>query len=497
MRPYLSPIRSLGECARYLGIADSHSNDLQLQGISSRASDVEDGDLFIALSGTRHHGAEFIAEACARGARAILTDTQGKEIVKKSQDSKQLPLLVKENPRGTLGEFAQWFYDSPSRHFPVFGVTGTNGKTTTTYLLHQIWNFAGRASGLIGTVGTVIGDEEIPSTFTTPEADALQQLLAVMRERHLASVAMEVSSHALVQGRVQGTHFAAAGFTHLTQDHLDFHKTMEGYYLAKRSLFTDEFCDKAIITIDDSYGRRLYSEVAIPSASLSIIDPKATWHIQQSSNSGIAMRGEGGILIEGEFHLPGAHNRSNLLLAVALAYESGIDPVVIGNSLSHLRGAPGRFQEVRSSSTYRVFVDYAHTPDAVTRVLEVARAITVPESKVIAVLGCGGDRDKTKRPLMGKALNDNADIPIFTSDNPRSEDPEAILDDMTSGVAIRGGGKIIPDRREAIRYAVEIAGKGDVIMILGKGHEIGQEISGTKYPFSDIEVVSEVMAAKS
>lgn len=492
-------MRTLHQCVEYLGISSDAIPKVELHGISSRSQDIEIGDLFVALPGAHNHGISFLSDAIARGARAILTDSQGLQIATSNNPNVAIPIIVKEDPRSYLGELSQWFYGSPSRTMPIFGVTGTNGKTTTTYLLHQIWRFAGRETGLIGTVGIKVGAEEIAAGFTTPEADTLQQLLATMRERHISAVAMEVSSHALVQGRVRGTHFAAAGFTHLTQDHLDFHETMENYYQAKRSLFTNDYCDKAIITIDDEYGRRLFNEATIPCASLSLRDRKATWHLDKILSSDsyveISIRGEGGILIEGEFRLPGEHNLQNLLLATALAYESGIDPVVIGNSLTTLRGAPGRLEEVHGSQTFRVFIDYAHTPDAVTRVLATARAIT--SKRVIAVLGCGGDRDSSKRPLMGAALNSGADIPIFTSDNPRSEDPQSILDEMMAGVAIKSDGVAILDRRAAIHHAINIAGDGDVVLILGKGHEVGQEINGIKHPFSDLDVAAKEMASRS
>lgn len=478
--------KTLGQFAKYLGAElDEKFTDIEINGISSNAQEVSAGDVFIALPGQKSHGGAFSQIAVGRGARAVITDNAGAEI--SSQQHIAIPVLVVPNPRSQSGFLADWFFGSPSRSMYVAGITGTNGKTTTTYLLHQIWSFAQHENGVIGTVGITLGEEFHPTARTTPEADVLHKVLSVMNERHLRNVAMEASSHALAQHRLDGVHFSAAGFTNLTQDHLDFHGDMESYYQAKRALFNAEMSDFAFINIDNEYGQRLAQELTIPTSTLSLKNSKATWHYSaiQSERQGhqVAVRGEGGVLIEGRINLAGDFNLENCLLAIAIAFHSGVDPLVIGQSLEVLSGAPGRLEKIECGQSFTALVDYAHTPDAVSQVLQAIRKTST--GKIIGVLGCGGDRDKGKRPLMGKALVDNSDIAIFTSDNPRSEDPLQILQEMTKGIPIADPNKLLIDRADAIEYAVSQAGPDDVVVVLGKGHESGQEIAGVINSFSD------------
>ena len=452
-----------------------------ITGLSQSSNSVEQGDLFIALPGEKVHGIEFVKDAIARGAVAVLTDPEGALKVQ------GVPVIISANPRRAAGVISAWFYSEPMRDLYSVGVTGTNGKTTVTTLLHQIMSAAGRESGLIGTVETRIGSEILSSKRTTPESSDLQALSAVMRERHMRNLVMEVSSHAITLERIRGSHFAVVAFTNLSQDHLDFHKTMEDYFAAKAKLFTFEFADLAVINIDDAYGIKLAAQTELPVMSVSRHDQNATWHFvsitQDYMGAHVAIRGSGGILIEGKVQLHGGYNYDNLLMAVAIANESGIDPIDIAAILPHLSGAVGRLESVRLGQNFTALVDYAHSPDAVTRVLETAHEIT--DGRVIAVLGCGGDRDSSKRPLMGKALLDGADIAIFTSDNPRSEDPEKILVQMTLSLDIQEPSAIIQDRALAIKAAVNHAQEGDLVVILGKGHEKGQEIDGVVHPFDD------------
>ena len=490
--------KTLGDIASFLGIQiDEVSSKIGITGITSNSANVHDGDIFLALPGAKTHGGAFLTSAVERGARAVLTDNAGRDL--SSGHTSAIPVLVVPNPRSQAGYLASWFHNSPSSDLFLAGITGTNGKTTTTYLLHQIWQQSRFDSGLIGTVGITIGDESFPATHTTPESDVLQNILSVMQERHLRAVAMEVSSHALALHRVDGTHFRASGFTNLSHDHLDFHKDMESYYLAKRTLFAPELSDHAFVNIDDAYGKRLNKEVSIPVSTLSRSDKKANWYYESitpsSSGFDIRIRGEGGVLIEGAIHLNGEHNLDNLLLAVAIAIYSGVEPHAIANGLSHLTGAPGRLEKVESGQNFAALVDYAHTPDAVEKVLSSLRNSTV--KRIIGVLGCGGDRDSVKRPLMGQALYKGCDQAIFTSDNPRSEDPESILKEMTSGINLDDKTHVIVDRRAAIEYAVSIAEKGDVVIVLGKGHETGQEIKGEKFPFSDQDELRLAIEAQS
>ena len=457
------------------------TESVNVTGISQSSNEISTGDLFIALPGEKFHGAQFAADAVEQGAVAVLTDLAGAAMVT------GVPVLVVENPRRAAGVISAWFYEEPMRDLYSVGVTGTNGKTTVTTLLHQIMQAAGRESGLIGTVESRIGSEVLLSKRTTPESAELQGLIATMRERHMRNLVMEVSSHAITLERIRGSHFAVVGFTNLSQDHLDFHKSMEEYFLAKAKLFTFEYADLAVINIDDVYGARLAAMTELPVMSLSRTNTKATWHFASITRdyvgAAIAIRGSGGILIEGKTILQGGFNYDNLLMAVAIATESGIDPIDIAAILPQLTGAVGRLEAVRLGQNFTALVDYAHSPDAVARVLETAHEITT--GSVIAVLGCGGDRDASKRSLMGLALRDGADIAIYTSDNPRSEKPEDILVQMVLDIDVQAPNEVITDRKAAIRAAVNHATAGDVVIVLGKGHEKGQEISGVIYPFDD------------
>ncbi|TSA46683.1 MAG: UDP-N-acetylmuramoyl-L-alanyl-D-glutamate--2,6-diaminopimelate ligase [Actinomycetales bacterium] len=480
IRPLTQHRKSFLELAHFLGI------DTQLVGefggISSTSIEVEPSDLFVALPGSKIHGASFIDSAVSAGAAAVLTDSAGAEII-----GLALPVIIIENPRLVLGEICSWFYGSPSRQTWVAGVTGTNGKTTTCSLLNQIWRYSGKESGFIGTLGVEISDEYLKSSLTTPEAPQLQSLFATMMERHITHVAMEVSSHALMMGRVLGTHFRMVGFTNLTQDHLDFHGSMSEYFSAKSRLFTMQYGELGFINIDNEYGKRLFENSSIPVISLSRNNRKAEWHfdeIQATSNGFmVAIRGTGGVLIEGDLNLMGDHNLDNLLMAAAMAFHSEIDPIVIGNSFTTLMGAPGRLERIDLGQEFLALVDYAHTPDAVARTLATLRKSVT--GQIIAVLGCGGDRDKTKRATMGSALLAGSDVAIFTSDNPRSETAEIILSQMIQGLILSPSSSVISDRRQAIRVAVSLASPGDCVIVLGKGHETGQEIAGVKYPFDD------------
>ena len=333
---YKRTVESVAAIANATLIGNSSS---VISGLTLSSKDVQEGDLFIALSGENFHGADFVPDAIARGAVAVLTDEEGASKVS------GIPVIVSSNPRRAAGVISAWFYSEPMRDLYSVGVTGTNGKTTVTTLLHQIMSAAGRESGLIGTVETRIGDEIISSLRTTPESSDLQALSAVMRERHMRNLVMEVSSHAIALERIRGSHFAVVAFTNLSQDHLDFHKTMEEYFAVKSKLFTFEFGDLAVINIDDSYGKTLAENTELPVMSVSRLDQSATWHYVSIESdyvgAHIAIRGSGGILIEGKVHLHGGYNYDNLLMAVAIATESGIDPIDIAAILPQLTGAVG------------------------------------------------------------------------------------------------------------------------------------------------------------
>lgn len=491
MRPLLEHSITVETISRLVNGETSLDSTLTFTGVTSADSEVLEGDLFLAYPGTRTHGAQFAAQAIAQGARAILTDAQGAQI------AAGLPTIVVSDARIAGALVSAHLYGKPMQEMISIGITGTNGKTTVSTLLYQLFEKAGRESGLIGTVETRIGRESVPSARTTPEADGLQALAATMSERHLRHLVMEVSSHAMVMKRMHGSHFSIVGFTNLTQDHLDFHHDMESYFAAKASLFTLEYADQAFINIDDPYGLRLFNQSPIPAVSLSRHDTKATWHYTSitptSRGTSFSVRGSGGILIESSTPLRGDFNLDNLLLTLAIAVECGIDPLDCAAIVPHLYGAPGRMEAIECGQDFAALVDYAHTPDAVSSVLATAREFT--SGKVIALLGCGGDRDSSKRPLMGQALADGSSIAVFTSDNPRSEDPKKILEEMTSTLVIAEPSKIIVDRKAAIEYAVSLCQVGDTLLLLGKGHENGQEISGMKIDFDDRIVLAEVLEA--
>ena len=492
---------SLSEIATLVGTSDANleSNNLSITGITLDSNEVIQGDLFVALPGANSHGSKFIDSAVANGAIAVLTDMS-------PNVHADIPVLRVNDPRLWVGVIADKFYRNPSSAINVFGITGTNGKTTTSYLLQQIWDFNNRNSGLIGTIETRIGDEIFPNKRTTPEAPELQSIFAIMRERHNLNVVMEVSSHALSLNRVEGTKFSVVAFTNLSHDHLDFHETMENYFQAKSRLFKYGFSEKAIINIDDSWGKRLFEETEIEKLSISTHDQKANWKIIDSSLADpsspsksvveLTIAGPGGILLSIATPLIGDYNSANVLMALALAVESGIDPLSAANALSNAKGAPGRMESIELGQSFTAVIDYAHTPDAVSAALKAVRSST--KGRIIAVLGCGGDRDAAKRPLMGQALISGADLAIFTSDNPRSEDPLSILNQMHEGMKLTENHFVIVDRSEAIKFAIENAVEGDCVLVLGKGHETGQEIKGKISPFDDrVELKNAIRSAKS
>ena len=465
------------------------NTDVEITGVSINAAEVKSGDLFIALPGAKTHGMNFIDQAISNGAIAVLCD-------RKLDCS--IPVFIDQSPRNLVGPISNWLYSKPFSNLVAVGVTGTNGKTTTTNLVKQFWDLNGINSGLIGTLGVEIGSEKIAGVRTTPEADELQALAAVMVERGSTHLAMEVSSIAIDQSRVSGAEYKVVAFSNLTQDHLDYHKSMEQYFNAKAKLFTSEYAQAAVINIDDSYGKRLYEISKITNKTVSRKDANADWHFSkiESLNDGynVEISEKNGELISGNFNLIGEHNLDNLLLAIASVSICGLTNAQISNSLSKLKSVPGRLEIISGGQSFSAVVDYAHTPDAVSRVLKSARSFT--SGRVIGVLGCGGDRDKSKRAPMGQALFAGSDLAIFTSDNPRNEKTEDILKEMTDGIDLAEKGFILVDRKDAIDFAVKMAKPGDCIMLMGKGHESGQEVNGVITPFDDrIELLNSIRQA--
>ena len=496
IRPLTQRQRTLASVLATVGaqsdVSVSELEKISITGITSSTSEIETGDLFCAFAGANVHGASFASDAIKNGAAAILTDSEGAKLIK------GLPLLIVSNPRKNAALLSSWFYGEPMRDLLSIGITGTNGKTTVTTLIHQIFQGAGQETGLIGTVETRIGNDTLSSTRTTPEATELQALVATMRERHCRNLVMEVSSHAIALDRIRGSFFASVGFTNLSQDHLDFHPSMEDYFATKSKLFTYEYAEHAFINIDDAYGQILAAKTELPVQTLSRFNENAAWHytrIEEGiAHSDISIRGTGGVLIDSRTTLRGGFNFDNLLMAIAMCVESGIDPMDIQTLIPHLVGAVGRLEPINLGQNFTALVDYAHSPDAVARVLAAVREMTA--KRVIAVLGCGGDRDNSKRSIMGQELSLRSDIAIFTSDNPRSEDPQIILQQMTHGLKISEPSAIVQDRAEAIQLAVNLAQPGDVVIVLGKGHERGQEIAGVIHPFDDRLVLAHAIEAK-
>ena len=465
------------------------NTDVEITGVSINAAEVKSGDLFIALPGAKTHGMNFIDQAISNGAIAVLSD-------RKLDCS--IPVFIDQSPRNLVGPISNWLYSKPFSNLVAVGVTGTNGKTTTTNLVKQFWDLNGINSGLIGTLGVEIGSEKIAGVRTTPEADELQALAAVMVERGSTHLAMEVSSIAIDQSRVSGATYKVVAFSNLTQDHLDYHKSMEQYFNAKAKLFTSEYAQATVINIDDSYGKKLYEISKITTKTVSRKDKNADWHFSkiESLNDGynVEISDKNGELISGNFNLIGEHNLDNLLLAIASVSICGLTNAQISNSLSKLKSVPGRLEIISGGQSFSAVVDYAHTPDAVSRVLKSARSFT--SGRVIGVLGCGGDRDKSKRTPMGQALFAGSDLAIFTSDNPRNEKTEDILKEMTDGIDLAEKGFILVDRKDAIDFAVKMAKPGDCIMLMGKGHESGQEVNGVITPFDDrIELLNSIRQA--
>ncbi len=462
------------------------NSDVVITGVSINASEVKSGDLFIALPGTKTHGMNFIDQAISKGAVAVLSD--------RKIESK-IPVFIDPSPRNLVGSISDWVYNKPFSKLEAVGITGTNGKTTTSNLIKQLWELNNINSGLIGTLGVEIGEEKMAGVRTTPEADELQALAAVMVERGNTQLAMEVSSIAIDQGRINSAKYKVVAFSNLTQDHLDYHKSMDQYFDAKAKLFTPEFAQNAVINIDDQYGQRLYKMSKLPIKTVSRSDKSADWYYSRieslSDGYKVEISGKSGQIISGNFPLIGDHNLDNLLLAVACVSICGLTDIQITNSISKLKSVPGRLEIISAGQSFSAVVDYAHTPDAVSRALKSVRSFT--SGRVIGILGCGGDRDKSKRLPMGQALFNGSDLSIFTSDNPRSEKAEAILKDMTAGINMAEKGFVLTDRKDAINFAVKTAKPGDCILLMGKGHESGQEISGVITSFDDrIELANSI-----
>ena len=452
---------------------------------------VTPGTLFFCVPGFRRDGHDFAGEAVDRGAVALVVERPL---------ALDVPQVQVPSVRAAMGPAAARFHGDPSRDLAVVGVTGTNGKTTTAYLVRALLEAAGRRTGLLGTVASIVGGRERPAQRTTAEAIDLQRDFRAMRDGGDVACAMEVSSHALRLGRVDGTRFAAAVFTNLTQDHLDFHPSMDDYFLAKRRLFDALAPGVAVVNVDDPHGRRLAAELDGSARVVTFgIDRDADYRARDVE-TGLTGSRFTARTPDGELRLqtplPGRFNVSNALGAIAAARALGVGLDVIADALPRAGRVPGRFEPVDAGQRFAVLVDYAHTPDSLENVLAAARGLT--DRRVLCVFGCGGDRDRGKRPQMGAIAARLADRVVVTSDNPRSEPPEAIVADILAGIPHDAPAHVTSelDRRAAIAQAVAEARAGDVVVIAGKGHEQGQEVAGGRVlPFDDVTVAREALAA--
>lgn len=460
--------------------------DAAVGGLSYDARHVAPGDLFCCIRGANADGHEFVGEVAAAGAAAVLVD---REI------EVDLPVARVLDVRSSLGPIASTFFDHPSRALRIAGVTGTNGKTTVTYLLEAVVTAAGLRPGLLGTVRYRVGDDDRPAERTTPEAVDLQRLLAEMRSISTDVVAMEVASHALDYHRVDATRFACAGFTNLSQDHLDLHGDMESYFAAKARLFDVAFTPTAVINVDDPYGRRLAELVDGPDVMTYALSGAEICcaSAPELSATGTRVRvstptGD----LDVDTRLVGVFNVSNVLCAIGMAVALDLPLDAVASGIEGVEGLPGRLEVIDEGQPFAALVDYAHTPDALEHVIDAVRGLT--SGRLIVVFGCGGDRDRDKRPLMGAVATRTADLTVVTSDNPRSEDPDRIASEIVVGAEAGGGDyTVVLDRREAIAAAVSQASAGDVVLVAGKGHEQGQTFADRTMPFDDREVTRDLI----
>jgi UDP-N-acetylmuramoyl-L-alanyl-D-glutamate--2,6-diaminopimelate ligase len=470
----------LESIARILGAElPAEEAHLEVGDLAYDSRRVAPGALFICIQGGHFDGHDYADAAVRSGAVAIVCERPV---------GAGVPELRVEDSRVAMNRLAAPFFGNPSRQLGVAGVTGTNGKTTIAFMLESIFRAGGEASGMIGTVESRVGGRSVPAGRTTPEAVDIQRLLREMVDEEVKRCVLEVTSIGIDSGRVQGIGFDVAVFTNLTHDHLDHHRTMERYYSSKVKLFTDPAPGAAVINHDDPYGQRLLAQVAVPATTYGLsagADLRAEDVKLGARGSSFVAVGQG-LRQPVKLALSGRFNVSNALAAIAAAGAMGIGSEVAAAGIERLGRVPGRFEPVREGQDFMVFVDYAHTPDGLDNVLRAANDLG--GSRVIAVFGCGGDRDKAKRPLMGRAAGRHADVVFVTSDNPRTEDPHRIAAEIEEGLKAEppaGGYELIEDREQAIRAALGAARTNDVVVIAGKGHETGQERDGRITPFDD------------
>ncbi|WP_450104111.1 UDP-N-acetylmuramoyl-L-alanyl-D-glutamate--2,6-diaminopimelate ligase [Rhodococcus triatomae] len=505
LRPAQPPTTAVATLAQLVGASlqwptgGGADEDVTVTGVDLRAQGIVPGDLFAALPGARAHGADYAGEAVGRGATAVLTDPAGVARI----GSLPVPVLVHPDPRSVLGAVSAAVYGDPSRRLRIVGITGTSGKTTTSYLVEAGLAAAGRRPGLVGTIETRIDGKQVPSALTTPEAPQLHALFAAMLERDVDTVVMEVSSHALALGRVDGTRFAVGAFTNLSQDHLDFHAGLDDYFAAKARLFDPRstvHAERSVVCVDDEWGRKMADVVGAVAVTVATTAGNAQWTAGEvvtapDGSQSFTVTTPDGHELAASLRLPGRYNVANALVALAVLHECGIAPADAVHGLAEV-DVPGRVQRIDRGQRFLAVVDYAHKPAALEAVIATLRGQST--GRLAVVVGAGGDRDHGKRPLMGEGGARGADLLVVTDDNPRSEDPAEIRRALLAGALAvpdgeRGEVREIGDRAAAIAAAVEWARPGDVVLVAGKGHEIGQEIDGVKHPFDDREVLAEAI----
>lgn len=479
-------------------VAVSGSLETEVRGLCIDSRKMTSGDMFVALRGAGFDGRDFIRAAIGAGASAVLLEGAG------SVPVHEVPCVMVRDARAALARISGNFHSNPSDRMDVLGVTGTNGKTTTAYLIRSILRAAGHSVGMIGTISYMIGEEATEAPFTTPEAPEFQGLLKRMLDAGCGYVVSEVSSHALAQMRVDGTRFRVAVFTNLTPEHLDFHKDMRSYFNAKKRLFTELLEGASVVNVDDPYGAEL-SSVLRGNVLTFGIGTEADIMAREISNTreGLSFEIVTGDSLTGELvseagplrietSLVGMFNVYNILAAAGACLALGVEGRHIVAGIKKMEPVEGRFRRVEAGQDFLCIVDFAHTEDALRRLITTAREFT--EGRLITVFGCGGDRDRSKRPAMGEVATGLSDFTVITSDNPRSEDPMEIIEEIISGV-VGDAYEALPDRTEAIKRAVGMARTGDTVIIAGKGHEAYQEIKGVRHGFSDVEKAVESITA--
>jgi UDP-N-acetylmuramoyl-L-alanyl-D-glutamate--2,6-diaminopimelate ligase len=468
--------------------------DFQVSGIACNSKLVKDDFIFVAIKGNKEDGNKFILESIARGARVVIYQDTRTQVRQDTKTKVKVLFIKVKDTRKALAKLAGEFYGNPSSKVKVIGVTGTNGKTTVTYLIEALLKEAGFSPAVIGTINYRFNARIIPSKNTTPGPLELQEMLKKMSDKGCDYAVMEVSSHALDQDRVGGICFSSAIFTNLTQDHLDYHQNMENYFFAKSRLFKDLTKKSfSVINADDKYGLRLKKILSKRKIITYGIGDKADVCAQNIrvhlSGTEFTLKG-----FNNKFNirtkLVGRHNIYNILAAASWALGEGLDIDVISESMEKFSLVPGRLEKIDSPRGFSVFVDYAHTDDALKNVITTLRQLT--DKRIIVVFGCGGDRDKTKRPKMARVVSSLADFFIITNDNPRSEDPDEIIADITKGI-VKSDYYVLPDRREAIKKALFIAKAGDIVLVAGKGHENYQILNDKTIHFDDREIVRECL----